>query len=510
MQIWTSKVLWGWVAVVVLVSQISVVAAANNEKEKAFCVPPGERQLFLDDVGILKVDHLKRTLHQPAKKGAVIRPDLPWETTLQTRSAPVWDPSVKQFKLWMTASTNIPGVAGATYAQSRDGLHWTKPSLRQKEINGSLENNFVTVDPKREWPANAISNVVFDPDDPDPSRRFKGLLHCFVREPIVSPDGIHWKLLDVPEIPSQDESNMSYDRQTRMFIATVKHGGPYGRSVHLTTSKDFEHWTKPVLIFHADELDQELGREHIKARQADHKLQMQRPLWDIRDTYKGRTAEPKVDVYNMGLFRYEGLYIGTPAMFHSNDNRWNKDGFHLIQLVCSRDLKTFKRLGNRQTFIGPSPVGQGAYDLTQLIGPSAPVIREDELWFYYTGIKYRTPPKDAEHDAKDDNGAICLAVLRRDGFISLDAGANNGMILTEPFTVAAGKLLVNVDAPTGELSVEVLDARGKVVAQSEPLTGDLLREQVKWAKGDMADLEGQTASLRFTLRNGQFYSYWLE
>ena len=84
------------------------------------------------------------------------------------------------------------------------------------------------------------------------------------------------------------------------------------------------------------------------------------------------------------------------------------------------------------------------------------------------------------------------------------------MILTKPFTVAAGTLLVNVDVPTGELSVEVLDARGKVVAQSEPLTGDLLREQVQWAKGDMADLEGQTASLRFTLRNGQFYSYWLE
>ena len=184
----------------------------------------------------------------------------------------------------------------------------------------------------------------------------------------------------------------------------------------------------------------------------------------------------------------------------------NKDGFHLIQLVCSRDLKTFKRLGNRQTFIGPSPVGQGAYDLTQLLGPSAPVIRGDELWFYYTGGKYRTKPKDADHDV----GAVNLAVLRRDGFISLDAGANNGTILTKPFTVSAGTLLVNVDAPTGELSVEALDARGKVVAQSEPLTGDLLREQVKWAKGDMADLEGQTASLRFALRNGQFYSYWLE
>ncbi len=71
-------------------------------------------------------------------------------------------------------------------------------------------------------------------------------------------------------------------------------------------------------------------------------------------------------------------------------------------------------------------------------------------------------------------------------------------------------LFVNVDAPKGELRVEVLDGKGKVVGQSEPLTGDLLREPVKWAEGDLAKLKGQIASLRFTLRNGQFYSYWLE
>ena len=61
------------------------------DNEKAFLVPSGERQLFLDDVGILKIDNLKRTMHQPTKKGAIIRPDLPWETTLQTRSVPAWD-----------------------------------------------------------------------------------------------------------------------------------------------------------------------------------------------------------------------------------------------------------------------------------------------------------------------------------------------------------------------------------------------------------------------------------
>ena len=164
----------------------------------AFSVPTGERQLLLDDFGIANIENLKRTMHQPAKKGAVIRPTLPGEEALITKSAPQWDPSAKVFKLWLIVS-GTGNANGTAYVESKDGIHWIKPVLRQKEINGSLENNFVTVDPKREWPANAIMNVVFDADDPDPSRRYKGLGHCTGREPNVSPDGVHWKLLDVPK-----------------------------------------------------------------------------------------------------------------------------------------------------------------------------------------------------------------------------------------------------------------------------------------------------------------------
>lgn len=93
----------------------------------SFQVPPGQRQLFLDDVGIAKTHNLTRTLHQPEKRGAAIRPDGPWESTLQTRCAPVWDPVAERFKLWMITSTTIPGLAEMTYAESADGLHWTKP-----------------------------------------------------------------------------------------------------------------------------------------------------------------------------------------------------------------------------------------------------------------------------------------------------------------------------------------------------------------------------------------------
>ena len=42
--------------------------------------------------------------------------------------------------------------------------------------------------------------------------------------------------------------------------------------------------------------------------------------------------------------------------------------------------------------------------------------------------------------------AICLAVLRRDGFISLDPTDTKDIIQTKPFTVSGYQLFVNVDA----------------------------------------------------------------
>ena len=93
----------GVVVLRILMAGLLLVAAHGSwagAMELGFEPQAGQRELFLDDVGISKVDNLKRTMHPPAKKGAVIRPTSP-ETSLQTRCAPQWDPSVKRFKLWM-------------------------------------------------------------------------------------------------------------------------------------------------------------------------------------------------------------------------------------------------------------------------------------------------------------------------------------------------------------------------------------------------------------------------
>ena len=51
---------------------------------------------------------------------------------------------------------------------------------------------------------------------------------------------------------------MSY---TEQYLALVKQQTEWGRSVWLSTSKDFTTFTDPVLILHSDEIDRENCRQ---------------------------------------------------------------------------------------------------------------------------------------------------------------------------------------------------------------------------------------------------------
>lgn len=475
--------------VVVLGDTVINFLMDEDTREGVVFLKEGQRQLFIDNYNIEEMSGITRTMHQPVKKGAVIRPNwLEGENSLQTRSAPFWDPLEEVYKFWL-----IDG----TYRTSSDGLHWV---------------------PAPEGDT-GVSAVFFDPLDPNPDRRYKSF---HPKKLAVSPDGRNWTVLPHRFPSASDEWNFSLDLENRLYVATFKMGGPYGRAVYLTTSKGFSNWSTPELIFHADYLDQRLGRANIEQRFADESLLT--PLGNDPRVYN-------VDTYNMGVFRYESVYLGTPAMFHSVapvPNYPNTEGFHLIQLALSRDLKTWARLGDRQPFIGPSKRDSGAYDLTQLIGPSQPIVRGDELWFYYTGIKYRSggiiyvgtfPNGEFIHrpGSDVDRGAICLAVLRRDGFFSLDADDAEGVLLTKPLVWRGSRLWVNVSTQEGEIQVEVLDENGDVVREglsrnrSMPVTSDAVRVPVTWQEGpDLGELRGHLVRLRFFVRDAELYSFWTE
>ncbi len=508
---------------------------------------PGRKQLFLDDHIVQEISGLRRTMHQPVKRGAVLRPDIPSDGSLvQIRSAPMWVPDEGVYKLiYIGYTMEDHSTIGPSLAVSKDGVHWDKPVLGQMTVRGSKKNNRIVIDPKLRWPHNAFENVIYDPDDPDPARRYKGLLGAQGRVPVVSADCVHWKKLDAPAIPSSDESQLVYDRPRRRFLAMVKTGNQYGRAFSIAISEDFVQWTKNRFLFGADAADQPLAIDTIRRRLADPGLA--KPLFVDPDPKtgwtppKGKRTQPawRAECYNIAVFPYEGVYIGLPMMYYPTGTslpaRNNTDGFDLIKLAMSRDLVTWKRLGDRQPFIGPSRVDQGlvgVFDRMQLVPTNQPVERGHELWFYYVGLKWRayiyerytdgsvrdratlSAPERADFD--DGWGAVCLAVLRRDGFVSLDAGDTPGHVLTKPLKLSGRRLFVNLDAPKGEARIEILDERGQSISgftrdEAVGVCGNGVRLPVRWEAGtDLGELAGRTVQLKISLARARLYALWTE
>lgn len=475
---------------------------------------PGRKELFLDDHVIDRLERLTRRMHPPRKLGAVIRPDFEGDS-IQIRTGPFWNPDENQWLMWYLGG----------FASSPDGLHWQKhkdrilPATRY-EFKDPLTGREIL---RQHGDGTSINHAIYDPGDPDPKRRYKGAGHkgplCCLQGgrgpgfyPATSPDGRTWRLLETSFVPTADESHFNVDDERRFYFATVKHLGPYGRSVYLSVSRDFDHWSDPrdCLVFHADKRDQELGAARVQLHLRDPNLR--KPAFH-------RPEEYVTDIYNLPVFRYEGLYVGLPTVFnHSGNSRVNSDGFSMVELASSRDLIHWDRTGNREKFLPLSELdGERNYDTAQLLAANRPIVKDGELWFYYTGLKWRYHPDDVkseEHVSRPDTGAILLAKLRLDGFVSLDGGADPGTLVTRPIVWKGSSLHVNLDAPQGGLRAEVLDATtgkalpGFEMAHCLRVQGDRLDGEVQWPGAPLSTLAGRLVRLRFEVGRGSFYAFW--
>jgi len=487
------------------------------------------KHLFIDDAEVERIDNLARKLHQPQKfrGNAVVRPEHRWEQrALQIRNAPAWDPEEGIYKMIYWSAAEAESIEGAfdpasgtwggdsyyCYATSEDGVNWDKPFLNLQEYRAAnrhrAEDNNILPSAR-----GLLLAPVLDPAEKDHERRFKGLAYRNGSlQPVVSADAIHWQEQGSP-LGSHDESHLSLDEARGLFIATVKRPGPYGRSFHLTTSPDFAEWDEPELVFHADQTDQENGTERLQHFFDDP---------DYLTPVYNRPEEYRTDVYNFAVFPYEGLYLGTAVMHH-----WcgkptpfysNTDSRKSVELACSRDLRTWERLANREPFLELSPLGDGsAYDTGQIAMATQPVVRNNELWFYYTGLRHRCLSlADVQAGKYFDVGAVCLARLRMDGFISLKGGVEWGSVLTRPLRLGAADLHVNVDSWRGRVAVEVIDAGtqqpvpGYTRDECLPAMVDGIDETVRWRnRTDLSELMGRQVCFRFWLWQAELYAYWL-
>src|SRR5207344_239901 len=82
-------------------------------------------------------------VNAPQSAEVVIRPDRPWEQLMISFYTTVIEENGK-LRLWYICrdAANVPNLA---YAESVDGVTWSKPNLGIVDYHGSTDNNLVGV-----------------------------------------------------------------------------------------------------------------------------------------------------------------------------------------------------------------------------------------------------------------------------------------------------------------------------------------------------------------------------
>lgn len=472
-----------------IVALSTVTLAAEVEPIRIGSAP----QIFADDVLVAAKEGVTRKVH-PCRKLArpVLEPEHPWEgNRVYVFGSAHYDTTAKKFVMWYASypphgkrdkRLNRTRRALVNYATSSDGIHWVKPNLGLYSFRGSKENNIV-------YDLDSPS-VIVDSMDPDTSQRYKmaGLAKGNMLWVACSPDGIHWNACHKNLFFSGDTLTWTRSPYTGEYLVFHKKDhymirGMKRRSVSLAASSEIGSLAAGKVVLGADETDD---------------------LW-------AKEPDQKTEFYDMSAFPYGGQFLGMAATFRHTrtivspkPDQSPHDGPIHGQLVHSRDGHTWHRLDDRTPVI---PNGPAAFDAGCILGmANTPILRDDEIWLYYTAVT-------TGHGGALPEKRITIgrAAWRQDGFVSLDAGMEGGLVETVPLRMNGVLLVINTDASDGLVAVEVLDEQGKTLpgfskADCLPIKSDSTRHTVKWKRQDRLPTD-RPLRLRFHLKNAKLYSY---
>ena len=340
-------------------------------------------QLFADPDLVYEAKGVSFTLHSAQKHaaGPLIKADQPWEGWYVSAFAGtvLFDEQEKLFKMWYTCPLDPAyfDEGGTCYATSPDGVRWEKPLVGTRTAKNGKPHNSVT--------SLLCPSVFKDPADADPERRYKMVGFDPHRGylAMLSPDGLRWKTQSTrPIVPISyvdDVISAFRDRRSGHFVALPKMTTPvFGRqrrSIYLSSSPDFVHWSKPEPAFFADRRD-DLG--------SLARVERVRPLLNYPDNFNVMRTE----FYGAGAYSAESCVIGFPWVFTINANvpkANNQEGPIEVQLAVSRDLEHWSRPFRTPVIVPGKP---GEWDSGMILSNSQAIEVGDEVWLYYVGANF--------------------------------------------------------------------------------------------------------------------------
>lgn len=491
------------------------------------------RQLFVDDF-LIETTSLKRRFYSAMIHPAspVLIPDRPWEQEKKVKptnpaqaipfSDGVWfDPRDQLFKMWYVGGSDYANATG--YATSSDGIHWIKPVL------DVVPGTNIVLDQTRN-----SGTVWLDEETADPARRYvfhrrddatnRHVIH-------YSSDGIHWSEPAAKAGAAEDRSTLFYNPFRKKWVFGL-------RSLHVsekeTAAPEFTKDTR-VNLGVADFTRIGRMRRYAEGTTLEEAVQSwpypaktprtvdgpfvrdltSAALWvgaDRLDYARPDIGTP-TELYNVDAVAYESLMIGLFSVWRGIPNM--NPGRQKINEVCvsfSRDGFYWDR-PYRQPLIGVSEDPKAwNYSNVQSVGGCFLVVG-DQLYIYASGRQTR------DLALRPGFSSTGLATLRRDGFASMDAAGEPGVLTTRPVRFTGRHLFVNVNCPKGTLQVEVLDEQGNPIGPFTrenclPIQADSTRQEVRWKTGlfgpkDLAALASKPLRFRFHLTDGSLYAFWV-
>jgi len=409
------------------------------------------------------------------------------------------------FSFHPRAEGDVPAVETmlGKYAESTDGIHWTKPELGLIEFRGSKKNNILLTGRRAAGQfAGYLTNfdgytILRDDWEPDPQKRYKMVahwesVHCWDNHAVsgslgrpqekmdaywaargeyitYSPDGLRWEqpLVRVP-LPSGggDRLLVVRDHRHAQWRAYTRAGG-YD-AIGLATSKDLTTWSA-----------------------------------DTRHLARAG-AEKHPDIESMIPFNYGNQDLG----FLITQVKNAKEKLLFSYLVSHHEGEPWQRIARipEEPFVPSVP---GSYCVSGSVAlHNEPFIVGDKLYVYFNAFSMQPHPPHPRFGRR----SIGLAVLRRDGFVGLapaaDAQAAN--LTTKPITVAGRYLYLNVEQRKSgaPVAVALLDPEGTPIPgfgfdDAVAIRNDAVRHPVTWKnRADLETLHGRKVVLQIRVDRG--------
>jgi hypothetical protein len=452
------------------------------------------RELFVDQVIIGELRGATVRMHQPTPRNVAIVHDEPWEGNASLYHTVFHDDDL--FRMYYRG-WNFD-VSGETlrvshrpvtcYAESRDGITWTKPNLGLFDYEGSRENNIV-------WDGVGTHNFSpFLDTNPkcSPDARYKALggikseggLHAF-----ASADGTRWRpLSETPVITKGafDSQNIAYWDDERGEYRSYQRDFRDGRDVTTSRSDDFVSWSEPEFLeytpgrltqLYTNQITPYYRAPHIRLGFPTRYITNRKPLTPLNERLRAITTRYGTD-YTDGGF------------------------------MTSRDGRHFRMA--EDAFLRPGPVS-------------------NDRWVY--GANYQnwgivetladlpmSPPELSMYasEAYWEGSGVRMRryTLRLDGFMSVQAPLSGGELHTKLLQFSGSQLSINVStSAAGGVLAELQDVHGKPLpgyslADCPEIYGDKTDHVVTWTSGaDLSQLAGRPVRLRFLLKDADLFAF---